>query len=141
MLWKNVNKKKLCSKIHILQWKKVKKIPNIFDIEKLTLEFKFWHFLKVCCYYNSQNSIISFDYLKLIFSQKLYNFFIPPLRIEYSTTSITIFSMNLRTLKFLILRTNNLLTGSNYQFRNFESWIFMNLFTNHIDSEEIINNT
>ena len=134
-------KKKLCSKIHILQWKKVKKIPNIFDIEILTLKVKFWHFLKLCRFSNSQNSIISFDYLKLIFSQKLYNFFIPPLRIEYSTTSITIFSMNLRTLKFLILRTNNLLTGSNYQFRNFESWIFMNLFTNHIDSEEIINNT
>ena len=131
----------MCSKIHILQWKKVKKIPNIFDIEILTLKVKFWHFLKPCRYSNSQNSIISFDYLKLIFSQKLYNFFIPPLRIEYSTTSITIFSMNLRTLKFLILRTNNLLTGSNYQFRNFESWIFMNLFTNHIDSEEIINNT
>ena len=141
MLWKNVNKKKLCSKIHILQWKKVKKIPNIFDIEILTLKVKFWHFLKLCRFSNSQNSIISFDHLKLIFSQKLYNFFIPPLRIEYSTTSITIFSMNLRTLKFLILRTNNLLTGSNYQFRNFESWIFMNLFTNHIDSEEIINNT
>ena len=137
MLWRNVNKKNCAARFIFFNEKKSERFRIFLDIEKLTLKVKFWHFLKPCRYSNSQNSIISFDYLKLIFSQKLYNY--PSL--ENSTTGITIFSMNLRTLKFLILGTNNLLTGSSYQFRNFESWIFMNLFTNHIDSEEIINNT
>jgi hypothetical protein len=41
--------------------KKNQKDSDDFDIEKLTLKVKFWHFLTSPHYTNSQNSMVSFD--------------------------------------------------------------------------------
>ena len=59
MLSKNVNNKK-CAPI-IFNEKKIRNIRMIFDVEKLTLKVKFWHFLTPPHYTDLQNSMISFD--------------------------------------------------------------------------------
>ena len=55
---------------------------------KLTLKVKIWHFLTPSHQTNSQNWMISFDYIQLIFWTKTFPIFYPSL--ENSTTSITI---------------------------------------------------
>ena len=45
---KNVKNKKCAPKLVFFNEKKLKKIRMIFDIKKLTLNVKFWHFLTAC---------------------------------------------------------------------------------------------
>ena len=60
ILSKNVSNKNILLNSYC-SMKKNQKDSDDFDIEKLTLKVKFWHFLTSPHYTNSQNSMVSFD--------------------------------------------------------------------------------
>ena len=91
MLSKNVNNKKCAPELLFFIEKKIEKDSNDFWHRKLTLKVKLWHILTPPHYTNSQNSIISFEYVD--FLAKLFPILYPPL--ENSTTRIAIAYTNL----------------------------------------------
>ena len=63
MLSKYANNKKCAPKFVFFNETKIQKDFNDFWHRKLTLKVKFWHLLTPPHYTNSQNSIISFEYV------------------------------------------------------------------------------
>ena len=62
---KNVNNKKCAQKLIFFNEKKMRKISMILNIDhiKLILNVKFWHFLTLLHYTNSQNAKFLFGYV------------------------------------------------------------------------------
>ena len=86
MLTKKCHTQKLCSWIHILQWK-TQKDSDDFWHRKLTLKVRFCHFLIALHYSNLQNSMILFDYSWFSVQE---NFLLLYPSLENSTTGIAI---------------------------------------------------
>ena len=59
---RNVNNKKCAPKLVFFNEKKIRDLDDFYHSE-LTLKVKFWHFLTTPHEPNSQNAIISFNYI------------------------------------------------------------------------------
>ena len=90
ILSKNVNNKKCAPKLVFFNEKKIEKDYDDFWHWKLTFKVEFLHFLTPPPYTNSQNSMISLQYVDIY--AKIFVILYTPLKIL--TTRITITQMN-----------------------------------------------
>ena len=88
MLSRNVNNKKCAAKLVFFNENKIEKDSDKFWHRKWTLKVRFMHFLTPPHFTDSQNSIISCEYVD--FWVKIFLLLYPPPPLENSTTHIAI---------------------------------------------------